>query len=76
MQQADLSGANLEQASLTESQLQGANLFGANLIGTNLLEAKYARDTKWPKHFAPKAAGAIEFEWSDELQDWVPVDED
>jgi hypothetical protein len=55
---AELIGANLQGAKLVGANLQGANLSHAVLAGTILNDAKYNKETKWPKAFEPKAAGA------------------
>ncbi len=55
---ARFTGANLSGASLLKANLKGADLRDANLEGTNLTGAQYDEDTRWPKGFDARKAGA------------------
>jgi len=73
---ANLAGADLNQASLYKAILHDTDLSTSILVRANLTGASYTFFTKWPEGFNPKAAGAIEVEWSYELEEWVPVNEE
>ena len=61
---ANLSGANLQGAYLCEANLNWADLRGANLrhavlVRADLYDARYDKDTIFPKGFDPEAAGMV-----------------
>jgi hypothetical protein len=70
LMRASLVGANLHGAILKDADLSATDLSGAILSGVDLSEtklgkailkgAKYSKNSRWPKGFDPKAAGAQE----------------
>lgn len=72
---ADMFATNLRRANLSGARLIGATLSAANLDEANLRSAIYDLHTQWPEGFSPKAAGAIEVQWDEAKQGWIPVDE-
>ncbi len=73
LRRVNLSGANLTGVNMRSARLANANLTAAVLSDVNLDGATYSQDTRWPTGFNPKAAGAIEVRWDDELRHWIPV---
>lgn len=63
-----LSGANLNNADLRGADLSDTDFANAEVTDANFMGARYTEDTKWPKGFNPKKAGAILMENSQKIK--------